>query len=211
MQKIMKGLLGVSFLIVLSSCAELVTKPHYFSDNSQESMDVSEKYDRNYIQEYQAEDITVLIDKLPSGLKLKDGKLLAEEATGIKVLGEFALSLDMTEDPARNLGWSNMFHFANYRSPGAKAYCYPQVVLSFLTLTLWALVPTSYPCYGSLINSAEGLNNDMKNLATAAGGNLVVASFTMTKDNKSIRGARGFVVKVENKVNLNNPKSQKIF
>lgn len=135
--------------------------------------------------------IKVLIDTLPDGVELNDGVLRVKEGYPYELLGRFRL------DPAAG----NTLFFADYTSSARKGFCWPQVVLSWVTLGIWAIiVPTSYPCWGSSETSRRELIAEVKRFAHTAGGNLVIASYVQGTSPNTAFGAYGFILHVLDRV-----------
>ena len=125
--------------------------------------------------------VTIYAGKFPAGISLAEAgsKVVVEkEHEGeFIVLGaiETDYSANMSEAYLRNLFWT-----WNYDETWRKWVCWPQAPLKLITLSLWNIVPTAWPC-GAKIPSEEKDRQKahyerLKRLAAAMGGNMVMVS-----------------------------------
>ncbi len=146
---------------------------------------VIETYEATVGDEAKREDIRVLLDTLPVGIKLSEGSFGVEEGYNHQMIGKFALG------PGANLFWFNDFE-AGWR----KGLCYWQVPLTWLTLTLWWAVPTFYPCFPSSYRTKLAVTRDAKTLAAAAGADTVIMGF-LGGDQEDTLGAAGLMIRLD--------------
>jgi hypothetical protein len=139
-----------------------------------------------------AEHVVVLLDTIPEGIAVKDGIVRVADGYQHEILGK----VDVT--PNNHVSMIALFGFPDYESGWRKPYCYPQTVLTYATLTLWALVvPTSYPCYGAPGITEESVERKLRAAAVAAGGDLVLASVLRVGNSDKVFGAHGLIVKMD--------------
>jgi hypothetical protein len=135
-------------------------------------------------------EVRVLIDTLPPGVEMASGEIQIQQGYSHRLIGRFSL------DGGQRKGLAALRGFPNYRAGWKKGYCYPQTVLTYLTLFIWSILPPSYPCYASATVPKEDLVNDMKALAAASGGDVVVAGYQEGADDRA-KGATGFILAVD--------------
>lgn len=139
-------------------------------------------------------EVVVLVDTLPEGISLDDGAIKVEDGYQHQLLGKFALL-------PGNGGFVSAISFADYKDSWRKGYCYWQAPLGWVTLTLWNfLVPLNYPCWGDASMTKKDAVAEAKQVAKAAGGDLVIMTYAgtgMTGDANYVYGAVGFIVKVD--------------
>jgi hypothetical protein len=135
--------------------------------------------------------VKVLVDTIPEGIEFKDGHIAVSDGYKHRIIGKFSLT--------QGIGalYIGNFWFADYASGGRKALCYPQVVLTWVTLGLWMLVPTSYFCWGDIGNSKVELIDHVKKLTATAGGNVAVIGFVPGVDPEMSQGAGGIILEVD--------------
>ncbi|MCH2108519.1 MAG: med21 domain-containing protein [Polyangiaceae bacterium] len=131
--------------------------------------------------------IIVLIDTLPSGFNLSDGVVGVDDGWDHEVLGKFSIS-----------NFDTHLRFSNYKDGWRKGLCYPQVPLQWLTLTLWTLVPTDYPCHPLISAKKTSVIQDVRALVHAAGGDAAIISYRGQGDDRAV-GAGGFIIRLDRK------------
>ncbi len=153
-----------------SGCAATYSKAQYFAIgeyNPKANEAVEKEYRR--LQEAPPPDagnVKVLFETVPEGIKYEKGTVSVEKGYPVQIVGKFTLF-----GPS-----GGPWKFADYKSTGRKALCYPQVPLTWITLGIWALVmPTAYPCWARGFKTEEEWIEHLKLLTVAAKGNLVVA------------------------------------
>lgn len=123
-------------------------------------------------------DVRVLVDQIPEGLELSDGKITVLDGYDHQLVGKFKAVPQLTQH-----GFLALFSFADYEAGWRKGYCYPQTVLNYLTLTMWSyLVPLAYPCWGDARTDKASVVRYARRVAKAAGGNLVIMSYVEIRD-----------------------------
>lgn len=139
--------------------------------------------------------VVVLIDTVPQGIEVEDGKIQVAEGYAHRLVGKFVLS------PGSGWGFTALFHFSDYENSWRKPYCYPQVVLNFATLAMWgSLVPLSYPCWGDPSMTKQDVVREAKALAGAADGDLVILGYIgagYQGDPNQVIGAAGYVLRAD--------------
>lgn len=127
------------------------------------------------MSEEEAEDVHILIGRLPEGMHIVEERLVVD-AKRYEILGAVRAVPEGTI--AANLGiW---FYDYNEGEDWRDGYCAWQVPLSWLTLGLWAFVtPFHYPCKITSGQSDPRRDNILRALrrgTKALGGNLVVVT-----------------------------------
>ncbi|MFK7785259.1 MAG: hypothetical protein AB8B56_09090 [Crocinitomicaceae bacterium] len=184
MRKTIILLIGVIFI---QGCASIKTKSDFTivgdADPARE-IEINKEYKKSKAI---AEEVRLLINQIPEGIEYNDGIISISDGYNHDIIGSFKLLNNI------NVG---LFCFSNYRSNTAKYFAYPQVILSYLTLTLWSsLSPTAWPFLGTRLKKVDAIN-DAKQLAHVAGGDLVIASY-LFPDGQYVAGLIGWVVKVD--------------
>jgi hypothetical protein len=114
----------------------------------------------------EAAGVKVLYETVPEGLEVKGDVVSVADGYPLVILGKYGLAGPV----------GGPWAFSDYKSTGRKVYCYWQTPLTLVTLGLWALaVPVSYPCWTKSLTQEEWID-ELRLLAVAAGGNLVLAS-----------------------------------
>jgi hypothetical protein len=131
-----------------------------------------------------AESITVLIDTVPEGVALENGVLAIEDGYQHEILGKFALTPD------------GKLFFPAYKQGWRKGVCYWQQPLVIGTLFIWGMIPTYYPCYVTGAISKAEMVDALKRVAYAAGGDLVIATYVFSNQDKTT-AAEGFVLRAD--------------
>lgn len=188
-------ILAISSLLLGTGCASL--SPNYAyqgfgaADPTRDRV-VAEKMETS--EPPKPADVVVLLDTVPQGLVGDaNGWFHVEEGWRHEVLGKVDVA------PNHHASFIALLGFPDYEDTGHKAACYPQTVLTYATLTLWAFVsPTAYPCWGKVGLEKEDVVEDLRKAAAAAGGDLVVGSL-ITFDNR-VYGAHGIVVKADPRI-----------
>ena len=136
--------------------------------------------------------VVVLIDTIPEGIVVHEGVIRVADGYQHQILGKVRVT------PNNHVSLIALFGFPDYESSWRKPFCYPQTVLTYATLTLWAmLVPTSYFCYGAAGISDETVEAKLRAAAVAAGGDLVLASMIRVGSSEKVFGAAGLIVKMD--------------
>lgn len=127
--------------------------------------------------------VKVMLNSLPPGVNMTDDVLSVSPESGHQIIGRFRLVPDLS-------------FFPNYEASWKKPVCYPQRVLGIVTLGIWMLVPTSYPC-----NTPNGRRpteywlDYAKAAAVNAGGDLVVGSLLGEGADHESFGIAGFILR----------------
>jgi hypothetical protein len=139
--------------------------------------------------------VRVLVDALPEGLQVLAGKVEVLPGFEHRVIGKFEVLTSFYSGPFA------LFAFADYSTPWRRAYCYPQTVLNYATLFLWAfVVPLAIPCWGAPGMSKATAVAHARALAAAAGGDLVLLGYlglNVSEDPDEVNGATGFILKAD--------------
>lgn len=110
--------------------------------------------------------VKVLYDTVPEGIEVKGDVYSVAQGYPIEILGKYGLAGPV----------GGPWAFTDYKETGRKVYCYWQAPLTWVTLGIWALaVPVSYPCWTEDLTQEEWVD-ELRTLAVAARGNLVIAS-----------------------------------
>jgi hypothetical protein len=116
--------------------------------------------------------VKVLQDTVPEGVEIKDGTISIKPGAPYTLIGKFRLKAQ---------GASTLW-FYDYDPSWRKPYCYWQVPLTWVTISLWQwLVPISYPCMGGALGRTAAIEQ-VKTLAAVAGANLVVLAMKNAND-----------------------------
>lgn len=144
--------------------------------------------------EVSSEEVTVLVDSVPEGLEISRRTLSVKENYRHQIIGKFKLGTSVFAT-----GHLTLFGFHDYRQNWRKGYCYPQVPLTWVTATFWALVsPTSYPCWARSRMEQRVWLRAVRQLAAAAGGDLAIVTMRRKgTGNRKARGASGFILKAD--------------
>jgi hypothetical protein len=135
-------------------------------------------------------DVVVLLDTVPEGLEVNGLMLKVKEGWQHEVLGKVEVA------PNGHVSFVTLLGFPEYEDTGHKVACYPQTVLTWSTLTLWAFIsPTAYPCWGKGGMPEEATIDALRKGGAAAGGDLVVASLLRYDDR--IYSAHGMVIRAD--------------
>jgi hypothetical protein len=178
----------------LGACAAVKPNVDYeaFGHADPDSDDaVVERYKSRPANAAKPPEVMVLVDTIPEGIDVKDGKVTVKDGYDHELLGKFVLVR------GSGGGISALYTFSDYEAGWHKGYCYPQVVLNYATLTLWSLlVPTAYPCWGDNHLTKKEAVAEAKHVAAAAGGDLVVFGYGgagFTGNRNDVVGAAGFI------------------
>jgi hypothetical protein len=108
--------------------------------------------------------VLVLDETVPPGVVIHGDVLSVEDGYPLTIVGRYDFF------GPQGGPWT----FSDYKSTGRKVYCYWQAPLTWVTLGMWALVvPVSYPCWTENLTQDERVVQ-IRLVAMAAGGNLVV-------------------------------------
>lgn len=155
------------FLILVSSCAS--TSFHPVVQNNEDVFgDYSNIDDKaNDYSNADVKDIQVL-STLPKGITGANGVFTAAEDSEYQILGKVQTGTN------GGIGGFSSFHATplyfypfNEDESWRKPYCWVQVPLVWLTLTLWAGVPTYYPCWTIDTNKRYDINNRKQRIGAA--------------------------------------------
>lgn len=135
-----------------------------------------------------AEEVAVLVETFPEGLLLDEGSLKVKEGYAHLVIARFTLT------PDRGL-------FVDYKEAWRKGVCYPQDVLVLATIGLWALLPPNYICWAQGAPDKTEWIEEVRRVASAAGGDLAVISFFAFVEQDRAPGVQGYIIKTDPKVN----------
>lgn len=131
----------------------------------------------------EAESATILIDTVPEGVSLENGVLGIEDGYRHQIIGKFKMGPDMGIFPAYTEGWR-------------KGVCYWQQPLVLVTLFIWVLVPTYYPCYVTGAVDKADMVDALKRVAYEAGGDLVIATYVGENQDRAT-SAVGFILRAD--------------
>lgn len=121
----------------------------------------------------------------PPGVELKDGLITASPDSGFEVTATFRYS-----PPDAYTFW-----FADYDSIGRKVFCYPQVPLTWVTLSAWQFfVPLSFPCMTRTVVPVDNIYGLVRQAAKSAGADLVVLT-NVYSDGEMTGGLEGVMLR----------------
>jgi hypothetical protein len=142
------------------------------------------------------DDVVVLVDTIPEGIEIGLGTITIKDGYRHQLVGKFGVN------PGFGGGPLALYWFADYETGWRKGYCYPQVVLNWLTLSLWMAVPLSYVCNGDASLTKAAVIRQTKALARSAGGNLVIMGWSgagIDSNPNVVWGASGFILRADPK------------
>jgi hypothetical protein len=182
-------LMVIVTMVVAAGCAPLHMQAnfsHMGEANPTLDQTINDQYEEVRDQPTQgASEVKVLVDALPEGLSFNDGVIANQDGFGHQILGKFSIGPDHGAFPEYRQGWR-------------KGVCYWQQPLVWVSLTLWMMVPTYYPCFTTGLNPKQTIIDEVKRLAQVAGGDLAVISyFGVSMDAREARGAAGFILKID--------------
>jgi len=184
-------LFGTAALLGTLGCGAIQSKIQFqgFGDADLErDQQVVERFEQARDSEAQPGDVKVLLDTIPEGITVDAGSFTVDEEYQHEILGKFTL---LPGD-----GDNLMLWFADYEDGWRKGLCYWQVPLTWVTLTLWNVVPTSYPCHTDARRSKIEIIRDLKRAADGAGADAVVASFIFASQEEAL-GAGGIMLRLD--------------
>lgn len=129
-------------------------------------------------------DVVVVENDETAGLDVVDGTLKKFRGQDIEIVGTFEMVGE----------FHSPFYPSDYLSLGRKIYCWPQVVLTWVTVGIWLAIPFSYGCWGKTPVDRDHWIAWTKQMVDSAGGNLGVVTFGPKKND--IDTAKGYVLKV---------------
>jgi hypothetical protein len=96
----------------------------------------------------------------------------------------------------------SLFVFPDYATAWHKPYCYPQTVLTWLTLTFWAFMPPAYPCWGAIGADEAGAAARLRAAAVAARGDAAIAEVARWPNGEGVGiiAMMGVVVRLDPRV-----------
>jgi hypothetical protein len=178
--------------LLLSACGAVRSEPRF-----QAFGEADLERDARVIEEFRKsrdggashDDVKVLLDTVPEGIKTSEGSFSVEDGFAHVILGKFTLI------PGRGLGYWFTW-FPDYEDSWRKGVCYWQIPLHWVTMGLWAMVPTSYPCFTTPARSKISLVRDAKTLAAASGADTVIVSFVGANQEEAV-GAAGLLIRLD--------------
>jgi hypothetical protein len=174
----------------MSACAAIIPTAEftgYGDANPERDIEIAERFEANETPIAESAKIRVLIDTIPEGLVFDDGQLSVTEGYAHEIRGKFSL---------RNSGLLGFYFFAwffPYEDDWRKGLCYWQVPLEWVTLGLWSVVPTSYPCHPDRRLEKKAWVSYARALALEADADGVIMSYIFS-DRKNAHGASGFLI-----------------
>jgi hypothetical protein len=173
-------------LIVLSGCG-FVAPAVKFRSVEVRPMDDERVVDdfKNHRSSPVYGDVTV-VESNPDNtdLDVVDGTLRRYRGQDVQMIGTFELAGEI----------HSPFYPSDYLAFPRKIICWPQVPLTWLTIGIWMIVPTSYACWSKTPVDRDHWIAWVKQMVDSAGGNLAVVTFGPKKD--SIDEAKGYIVRV---------------
>jgi hypothetical protein len=130
--------------------------------------------------------VTVLLDTLPEGIKVSEGSFGVEEGFQHEIVGKFVIGS----------GAASFLWFSDFEEGWRKGMCYWQVPLVWVTLTIWIVVPTYYPCFATPVRTKIAVTRDAKALAAAADADTVLMGFIGGSQDETF-GAAGLLVRID--------------
>lgn len=117
-----------------------------------------------------ANDVVLLIEQYPKGTSRIRNRLHVAPDSGYELIAGYDLYAS----------GATTFWFADYASSWRKAYCYPQVPLTWVTLGLWQLVsPVSWPCVKAARLKQDVAWKQVRHLAAAAGADVAIVELKL--------------------------------
>jgi hypothetical protein len=157
-------LTAAAALSLSAGCASPVLKPQVVSLSGEYRSPKAQTEKARETEEGSADDVKVIVDQLLPGMEFKDGVFTTDPAR-FEVLGKVAV------EPASG------FPFYPYRESWRKPVCWSQNILLIGTLFIWAVVPTSWPCFvgsGDPDETRAQAHDAMKRAAKVLGANLIL-------------------------------------
>ncbi len=118
-----------------------------------------------------ADDVKVLIDELPEGMKFEEGKLQYDHARYV-VLGSFEVTPD-----SNFIGlWFDTY---DAHEAWKNVYCNLQVPLNWLSIYTWPVLPFFWPCFKGSLDETSRIEHMVPRLQSAGkvlGATVVVAT-----------------------------------
>jgi hypothetical protein len=138
------------------------------------------------------EEVLVLVDTLPEGVTIDKDTIQIEKGYDHALLGKFRLQAGPGSLVAA-------MRFPDYKDDWRKGYCYWQAPLGWVTLLTWTLfVPLAYPCWGDPKISKQDAVDEAKQIAKAAGGDVVILSYGNSVSAEGhVYNAQGYVLKLD--------------
>lgn len=166
-------ILKIILLATISGCAKLSYRPKLFIKNKKEAQAyqlLAEKMSTEDVK-----NIKVLVNKFPKGITFsKNKKKIKVRNKKIRYLGKVYAEFNPP----------SIFEFYEYPEDQSwrNTYCHFQQVMGYMTLGLWLLSPTYYPCYvhdtsnsrEAVAERRERMINTMKKMTKAMGGHILV-------------------------------------
>jgi hypothetical protein len=182
---------GMALALFTMGCGA-VTSRMTFQGFGEADMERDQAIVERFAQSRDAEEphaeVKVLLDTIPEGITTDEGSFSVEEDYQHEILGKFAM--------LPGAGDVLMVWFADYEDGWRKGLCYWQVPLTWITLTLWNVVPTSYPCHTLPFRSKIAIIRDLKRAAAVAGADTVIASFIGATQDEAY-GAGGIMIRID--------------
>ncbi len=158
----LNALFGFVF-IILSGCASTSFEPRtekyadVFADNSATDLHALS------LSASEVDNISVLFD-LPNGITESNGVFSVSNESDYEVLGTVKTQ---SNGVISDLEVPMYFYSFNEDEKWRKYLCWPQVPLTWLTLTAWTIVPLYYPCWTRDTNNVQDVNKRKKRIKIA--------------------------------------------
>lgn len=130
-------------------------------------------------------EVVVVENDEAAGLDVVDGTLKQFRGQDVEMVGTFTIEGE----------YHSPFYPSDYLSTARKVFCWPQVPLTWVTLGIWLIIPTSYFCWGKTPDDRDHWIAWVKQIVDSAGGNLGVVTFGPKKN--SFDEAKGYVMRVK--------------
>ncbi len=170
-------------VLILSGCAKLSYKPKFFVNNPKESRALETLAAK--LTWEKSEDIRVFHEQLPKGLtRNKKGKIRVLKSSKYRYLGKVYAQYNKPE----LIGFYDYAEDQDWR----RGVCHFQQPFGWITLGVWYLLPTYWPCFVSdssndedaIKQRRERMTKTMKKMVKAMGGHiLIIDNFADLKSN----------------------------
>lgn len=164
-------------LLLVSGCASTSFKGRFqLNDQLADTRALEAKSDSMSWED--AKDIVVISDLKSQGIEVKDGKAILPKDFDYEVIGGVYTNTNGEMCPIGNIHSTPFYFYPYSEDEGMRnVYCHIQTPLMWVTLGIWSLVPTFYPCKfidtnkdDDIANRKIRIANTLKKAAKALGG-----------------------------------------
>ena len=143
--------------------------------------------------------VAIVKGKIPEGILLEEsgGKISIDPRfkDEYQVLGTVESDFMRGNESAglKNIYWTHV-----YEDMWRNALCWPQAPLKAITLGIWALLPTAYPCYANIPGEEKDREKahlqNLKKLGAALGANMVLVTTSGSLKTTTVDAKSGAVI-----------------